>query len=100
MIVHRNPQSLLGAAPAVLYGPDGNRSASRLTWPSRRVLAFSIPAMVIGSLAAGTASRAYAQAVSLLRVDVSKVAKGYRASKLINESVVNDKNEKIGTLDD
>jgi sporulation protein YlmC with PRC-barrel domain len=36
----------------------------------------------------------------LLRVDVSVVAKGYRASKLLGSSVVNDKNEKIGSLDD
>jgi sporulation protein YlmC with PRC-barrel domain len=33
-------------------------------------------------------------------VDLSVVAKGYRMSKLIGSSVINDKNEKIGTLDD
>jgi hypothetical protein len=43
---------------------------------------------------------AYSQAVELLRVDVTRVAQGYRASKLIGSSVVNDKNEKIGTLDE
>jgi sporulation protein YlmC with PRC-barrel domain len=40
------------------------------------------------------------QGVALLKVDVSVVAKGYRASKLIGSGVVNDKNEKIGNLDD
>lgn len=43
---------------------------------------------------------ARAQAVALIRVDVQTVAKGYRASKLHGTSVQNDKDEKIGTIDD
>jgi sporulation protein YlmC with PRC-barrel domain len=38
--------------------------------------------------------------VQLIKVDLSVVAKGYRVSKLIGSSVINDKNEKIGTVDD
>src|SRR6202790_4296857 len=38
--------------------------------------------------------------VQLVKVDLSVVAKGYRMSKLIGTSVTNDKNEKIGTVDD
>ncbi|SDH62386.1 MULTISPECIES: PRC-barrel domain-containing protein [Bradyrhizobium] len=38
--------------------------------------------------------------VQLIKVDLSIVAKGYRMSKLIGSSVINDKNEKIGTVDD
>ncbi len=38
--------------------------------------------------------------VQLVKVDLSIVAKGYRMSKLIGSSVINDKNEKIGTVDD
>jgi sporulation protein YlmC with PRC-barrel domain len=38
--------------------------------------------------------------VQLVKVDLSIVAKGYRMSKLIGSSVTNDKNEKIGTVDD
>jgi sporulation protein YlmC with PRC-barrel domain len=38
--------------------------------------------------------------VALVKVDLSVVAKGYRMSKLIGSAVINDKNEKIGTLDD
>jgi sporulation protein YlmC with PRC-barrel domain len=45
-------------------------------------------------------SRVLSQGVAMVKVDVSLVAKGYRASKLIGSGVVNDKNEKIGTLDD
>jgi sporulation protein YlmC with PRC-barrel domain len=47
------------------------------------------------------ASPALPQAgVSLVKVDLSVVAQGYRMSKLIGSSVINDKNEKIGTVDD
>ena len=50
------------------------------------------------SLAAGPA---LSQAgVQLIKVDLSLVAQGYRISKLIGSSVINDKNERIGTIDD
>jgi sporulation protein YlmC with PRC-barrel domain len=39
-------------------------------------------------------------AVALVKVDFSVVAQGYRMSKLIGSHVINDKNEKIGTIDD
>ena len=40
------------------------------------------------------------QGVQLVVVDVHAVADGYRASKLIGSSVVNDQNEKVGTIED
>jgi hypothetical protein len=43
---------------------------------------------------------AISQGVALVKVDVSILGKGYRASKLIGTGVTNDKNEKIGSLDD
>jgi sporulation protein YlmC with PRC-barrel domain len=42
----------------------------------------------------------FSQGVSLVRVDVAVVAKGLRVSKLLGSSVTNDKNDKVGTLDD
>ena len=41
-----------------------------------------------------------AQAVELVILDVAAVARGYRASRLTGSSVVNDRDERIGTLDD
>ena len=41
-----------------------------------------------------------AQEVDLVVVDLQVVQKGYRTSKLAGRTVVNDLNEKIGTLDD
>src|SRR2546423_10752118 len=40
------------------------------------------------------------QAVKLVTVDVNVVAQGYRISRLTGSNVVNEKNEKIGTIDD
>lgn len=40
------------------------------------------------------------QVVSIEKVDVVKVAAGYRATKIIASPVVNDANEKIGDIDD
>ena len=40
------------------------------------------------------------QTVSIERVDVMKLAAGYRSSKIVGSPVVNDANEKIGEVDD
>ena len=40
------------------------------------------------------------QTVSLVKVDVAPLATGFRASKVIGASVVNDANETIGKIDD
>jgi len=40
------------------------------------------------------------QSVEITKVDVQKVAAGYRASKVIGSSVINDVNQTIGKIDD
>src|ERR1700694_2675030 len=40
------------------------------------------------------------QSVEITKVDVQRVAAGYRASKVIGSSVANDANETIGKIDD
>jgi sporulation protein YlmC with PRC-barrel domain len=45
-------------------------------------------------------SPVFPQGVELVKVDVSVVGKGLRTSKLLGQSVVNDKDQKIGSLDD
>ena len=54
--------------------------------------ALAAPAFV---LAQGTP-----QTVNLTKVDVIKVATGYRASKVIGSSVVNEAGDTVGTIDD
>jgi len=47
-----------------------------------------------------TSKPAFSQGVQLVKVDVSVVGKGYRASKLIGANVTNEKSERIGKIDD
>src|SRR3981081_280028 len=81
-----------------------NEAASALRNPySRAVVARARPGWIIWTALAVVlaASPALPQAgVQLIKVDFSVVAKGYRMSKLIGSNVINDRNEKIGTLDD
>ena len=63
---------------------------------SYRYVVALVSAMLVSSLPLPVLS----QSVELVVVDVHSVAEGYRASKLIGSSVVNDQNEKIGTIED
>jgi hypothetical protein len=67
-----------------------------------RPIAFLIPALTLAVAGVATPLEAvHAEpAIALVRVDVTVVAKGYRATGLIGHSVRNDKNDKIGSLDD
>jgi sporulation protein YlmC with PRC-barrel domain len=58
------------------------------------------PTMLCGLLMLAAPGPVLSQAVQLVTVDVNVVAQGYRVSKLTGNSVTNDKNEKVGTLDD
>jgi sporulation protein YlmC with PRC-barrel domain len=54
----------------------------------------------IALLSGGAGAQGTAQTVELVKVDVQKLSAGYRASKVIGSSVVNDASETIGTVDD
>jgi hypothetical protein len=57
-------------------------------------------ALVAAMLACSAPMPVLAQGVQLVVVDVHAVADGYRASKLIGSNVLNDQNEKVGTIED
>jgi hypothetical protein len=59
-----------------------------------------LAAMVAVTMIAAVPKPTYAQAVELIVVDVKAVGRGYRTSKLKGTNVTNDKNEKIGEIDD
>jgi len=52
------------------------------------------------AMAAPTYAQGAPQTVQLAKVDVVKVSTGYRASKVIGESVTNEANETVGKVDD
>src|SRR5246127_2668922 len=54
----------------------------------------------IALLSGGAAAQGTPQTVELVKVDVHKLAAGYRASKVIGTSVSNGANETIGKIDD
>lgn len=56
---------------------------------------------IVGLLSAEAAlAQVSAQPIPLTRVDIQKMASGYRASQIIGSAVVNDRGDKIGTIDD
>jgi hypothetical protein len=75
---------------------DGKDEQRRAAPTSPRYAA----ALVAAMLAASAPMPVLSQGVQLVVVDVHTVAEGYRASKLIGSTVVNDQNEKIGTIED
>ena len=67
----------------------------------RKTVLLTSAAMIgVGFLAAHAKAQGVPQSVEIAKVDVQKVAAGYRASKVIGSSVVNDANETIGKIDD
>jgi hypothetical protein len=51
-------------------------------------------------LSLAASERKAPQTIELVKVDVKKLAAGYRSSKVVGSSVVNDANETIGKIDD
>jgi hypothetical protein len=66
----------------------------------RRMLLASAATMGVVFLAAPVNAQGVKQTVPIAKVDVQTVAAGYRASKVIGSSVLNDANETIGKIDD
>ena len=57
-------------------------------------------ALIGAVLVSPLAAAAVKQTVELAKVDVTQVSAGYRASKIVGSTVVNDANESIGSVDD
>jgi len=68
-----------------------------------RMQRFALSVLAAGVfMAAGDASFAQGtlQTLNVMKIDVIKVASGFRATKIIGETVVNDANETVGKVDD
>jgi len=67
----------------------------------RRAIAALTATAILTVGFAGTASAQGApQTISLMRVDPATLATGYRTSKVVGSTVVNEANETVGTVDD
>lgn len=66
----------------------------------RTVALLAAAAIASAGLASPVFAQGASQTVSLMRVDLKPLASGYRTSKVIGGDVVNESNEKVGTIDD
>src|SRR5438270_9732412 len=67
----------------------------------KNAIGLACAAIISAALLTGHAAAQVApQTVELAKVNVQKLAAGYRASKVIGSSVTNDANETIGKIDD
>jgi PRC-barrel domain len=66
----------------------------------KTMLLVSAAMMGVGFFAAPVNAQGVPQTVAIAKVDVKTVAAGYRASKVIGSSVLNQANETIGKIDD
>ena len=57
-------------------------------------------ASVCAMLASPVNAQLAPQTVTLMKVDPSTLATGYRSSKIVGSSVINDGNETVGSIDD
>ena len=66
----------------------------------KTMLLASTALICAGFLVAPINAQGVPQTVDIAKVDVQKVAAGYRVSKVVGNSVINDANETIGKIDD
>ena len=66
----------------------------------RSISILAATAILAGGLAGPAFSQGTPQTVALVKVDPQSVATGFRSSKVVGASVVNEANETVGAIDD
>src|SRR5450432_2692114 len=67
----------------------------------KKAVYFASAAMISAGLVAGPVfAQGAPQTVSLVKVDTTRLATGYRTSKVVGSTVVNEANETVGKIDD
>ena len=66
----------------------------------RSLLFLAGAAVLAGGLSGPAMSQGTPQTVGIMKVDPQTVATGYRTSKVVGASVVNEANETVGSIDD
>jgi hypothetical protein len=67
---------------------------------NKAMLLASSAMISVALLAGGAQAQGTPQTIELVKLDVQKLAAGYRSSKVVGASVVNNAGETIGTIDD
>ncbi|HZM57173.1 MAG TPA: PRC-barrel domain-containing protein [Acidimicrobiales bacterium] len=67
---------------------------------TRSITLLAGAAVLAASLSGPAFSQGAPQTLSLMKVDPQSLATGYRTSKVVGSTVVNEANETVGTIDD
>ena len=67
---------------------------------TRSIAFLPAAAVFVAALSGAAFSQGAPQTLSLMKVDPQSVATGYRTSKVVGSTVVNEANETVGTIDD
>ena len=67
---------------------------------TRSIAFLPAAAVIVAALSGPALSQGTPQTLSLMKVDPQSVATGYRTSKVVGSTVVNEANETVGTIDD
>jgi sporulation protein YlmC with PRC-barrel domain len=67
---------------------------------ARAIVVAAGVAFLVASLSGPVAAQGMKQTVGLMKVDPASLATGYRASKLVGSTVVNDAGVSVGTISD
>src|SRR5580692_10120005 len=67
---------------------------------TRSIAILAGAALVAASLCGPAFSQGAPQTVTLMKIDPASLATGYRTSKVVGSTVVNEANDAVGTIDD
>jgi len=67
---------------------------------TRSIALLASGAIVAAAVAGPALSQGTPQTLSVMKVDPASLATGYRTSKVVGSTVVNETNETVGTIDD
>lgn len=67
---------------------------------NRKILLLSAAVFITAALGNSAFSQGVPQTMGLTKIDPTSLATGYRTSKVVGSTVVNEANETIGTVDD
>jgi hypothetical protein len=67
---------------------------------TRSITLLAGAAVIAAALSGAAFSQVAPQTLSLMKVDPQSLATGYRTSKVVGSTVVNESNETVGTIDD
>jgi PRC-barrel domain len=67
---------------------------------TRSITFLASAALLAASMSGPVFSQGAPQTVALMKVDPASLATGYRTSKVVGSTVVNEANETVGTIDD